>query len=202
MILSGQVSMTGFLVVTVMWGGDPAQIRLSAKVYRFGKQTLVIQPGPIAGPPTQPAGGSRNVPVIRQASYRQESGDTDSVDQRASSVETETSTDDPAELPPPPESETSQPPVFDPVELGRLYREIYAAIPFDRAEYEANPSYRHEATLEFLFGQLRPMVIERRQIKVDIQGLPGIFPAGPTPLGVPPWWYPFYGPGYRVHRSF
>lgn len=41
------------------------------------------------------------------------------------------------------------------------YRDIYFAIPFNRAEYNANPSYRHEATMEILFNQLRPTVIQR-----------------------------------------
>lgn len=202
MILIDQVFATGFLLVTVMWGGDPALIGPPAKVYRFGEQTIVIQPGPLAGSPLRPVARPGKVAMIRQASYHQDPGQTEPFDQGTPSEETGASLEDSYELPPPPAAETSQPQLFDPVELGRLYREIYAAIPFDRAEYEANPSYRHEATLEFLFGQQRPMVIERRQIKVDIQGLPGVFPAMTYPLAVPAWWYPFYGPGYRVHRSF
>ncbi|MCA9113624.1 MAG: hypothetical protein KDA79_00960 [Planctomycetaceae bacterium] len=43
------------------------------------------------------------------------------------------------------------------------YRRAYEAIPFSRAEYEANPSYRHEAAMELLFGQLRPTTIHRVQ---------------------------------------
>lgn len=58
----------------------------------------------------------------------------------------------------------------------RDYREIYDAIPFSRTEYEANPSYRHEATMEILFGEMRPTTIHRYQ------------PA-PTPqAGAGPWW--------------
>lgn len=202
MILSGQVYTAGFLVMTAVWGGDPSPISLPAKVYRFGEQTIIIQPGPVAGSPPQTAIRPGNAALIRQASYHQDAGDAESFDSRLPSVGIDTTTEDSPELPPRPEAETSQPLAFDPVELGRLYREIYAAIPFDRAEYEANPSYRHEATLEFLFGQQRPMVVERRHIKVDIQGLPGVWPAVISPLGVPGWWYPFHGPGYRVHRSF
>lgn len=41
------------------------------------------------------------------------------------------------------------------------YAEVYASIPFIRTEYLANPSYRHEATMEILFGQLRPTVINK-----------------------------------------
>lgn len=39
---------------------------------------------------------------------------------------------------------------------GRRYDEVYASIPYRRAEYLADPGYRHEATMEVLFGQLRP----------------------------------------------
>lgn len=41
------------------------------------------------------------------------------------------------------------------------YREIYAAIPYNHVEYLANPSYRHDATMEFIFNQMRPTVIQR-----------------------------------------
>jgi|GEM_PF-4633806 len=41
------------------------------------------------------------------------------------------------------------------------YRRIYESIPYRRTEYLANPGYRHDATLERLFGQLRPTVIQR-----------------------------------------
>ena len=42
---------------------------------------------------------------------------------------------------------------------GMTYRQVYDSIPFNRAEYLANPGYRHEATMEILFGQLRPTTI-------------------------------------------
>lgn len=41
------------------------------------------------------------------------------------------------------------------------YETIYNSIPYRRAEYLANPSYRHDTTVEILFGQLRPTVINR-----------------------------------------
>ncbi|WP_139228550.1 hypothetical protein [Planctomicrobium piriforme] len=43
----------------------------------------------------------------------------------------------------------------------KSYESVYHSIPYRRAEYLANPSYRHDATMEFLFGQLRPTVINR-----------------------------------------
>ena len=41
----------------------------------------------------------------------------------------------------------------------RSYREIYASIPFSRAEYDANPAYRHQATMEIMLGHLHPIVV-------------------------------------------
>ena len=60
------------------------------------------------------------------------------------------------------------------------YRRVYASIPFSRTEYDANPGYRHEATLELLLGQLRPRIV---------------FPAGAgtnvrVDVGWPQWFYP------------
>lgn len=49
----------------------------------------------------------------------------------------------------------------NPAALAQLYPQVYNAIPFSRPEYEANPSYRHDAAMEFLFGQMRQTVIQR-----------------------------------------
>lgn len=42
------------------------------------------------------------------------------------------------------------------------YETIYRSIPFRRAEYLANPGYRHDTTVELMFGQMRPTVIHRQ----------------------------------------
>lgn len=39
------------------------------------------------------------------------------------------------------------------------YAEVYNSIQFRRSEYLANPSYRHEATVEILLGQVRPKTV-------------------------------------------
>ncbi|MEZ6065052.1 MAG: hypothetical protein R3B90_04955 [Planctomycetaceae bacterium] len=39
---------------------------------------------------------------------------------------------------------------------GLTYEQAYASIPYRRAEYLANPGYRHEAAMELMYGQLRP----------------------------------------------
>ena len=44
---------------------------------------------------------------------------------------------------------------------GKTYREAYAAVPYSYTEYLANPAYRHEAAMEILFGQMRPMTINK-----------------------------------------
>jgi|GEM_PF-4600573 len=43
----------------------------------------------------------------------------------------------------------------------KSYESVYQSIPFRRAEYLANPSYRHDATMEFMFGQMRPTVVNK-----------------------------------------
>ncbi len=45
---------------------------------------------------------------------------------------------------------------------GRSYNDVYRSIPYRRTEYLANPSYRHDATMELLFGKLRPTTIVRQ----------------------------------------
>lgn len=42
------------------------------------------------------------------------------------------------------------------------YIQAYNSIPFNRAEYEANPAYRHEAALELMFGQMRPTTVVKQ----------------------------------------
>ena len=83
----------------------------------------------------------------------------------------------------------------DGASLVKRYTQVYNAIPFSRAEYEANPGYRHEATMEFLFGQLRPTVIHRGTTTIRMTGsalLPGAAPYGPA-FG-PGAWNSYYAP--------
>ena len=78
------------------------------------------------------------------------------------------------------------------------YRDIYFSIPFIRAEYDANPSYRHDATMEFMFNQMRPTVIQRGTTNVNHYdrgyGYDGYG------FGWDPPYYPF-SYGLRIHRS-
>lgn len=42
------------------------------------------------------------------------------------------------------------------------YQAAYQMVPFNRAEYEANPSYRHDSAMELMFGTLRPTTIVKQ----------------------------------------
>lgn len=44
---------------------------------------------------------------------------------------------------------------------GQTYDDVYRAIPYSLTEYLANPSYRHDAAMEVLFGALRPTTVHR-----------------------------------------
>lgn len=44
------------------------------------------------------------------------------------------------------------------------YAQAMAAIPFNREEYEANPSYRHDSAMELMYGTLRPTMVVRQTI--------------------------------------
>lgn len=52
-------------------------------------------------------------------------------------------------------------PAGDRLRMASLYGQIYESIPFQRSPHEVNPAYRHDATMEILFGELRPTVIHR-----------------------------------------
>ena len=49
------------------------------------------------------------------------------------------------------------------------YNEIYESIPYRRAEYLANPSYRHDTAVEILFGEMRDTVIHRQDTPQRVQ---------------------------------
>ena len=91
-------------------------------------------------------------------------------------------------------SEPEMNPPSTPSTLAANYRDVYFSIPFIRSQYNANPTYRHDATMEFLFNQMRPTVINRTTTNVINYD-----------SNVEPWyWDPPYYPysyGLRIHRS-
>lgn len=49
------------------------------------------------------------------------------------------------------------------------YRRIYESIPFNRAEYNVNPSYRHDSTMELLTGNARHQTIVRHDRSTSLR---------------------------------
>lgn len=73
---------------------------------------------------------------------------------------------------------------------GVRYSRIYQSIPYNRAEFLANPMYRHQATMEILLGELRPMIVDKS-------------PAPPAPPPEAPllrWFFP-YGVPPAAHAA-
>ncbi len=64
------------------------------------------------------------------------------------------------------------------------YSEVYNSIPFRRSEYLANPSYRHDATIELLLGQIRPKTVTN----VTVTQATCCWPQAST---IGPWGNPF-----------
>ncbi len=104
------------------------------------------------------------------------------------------------------------------------YAWVYRSIPFYRHEYISNPSYRHEATMEVLFGKLRPTVVHKhpgeprphetlwpfenniiRPYSYYSLGPGGGYGRGPLPFAYPGAYgvnYNFYWPMPTVYRAY
>ena len=83
-------------------------------------------------------------------------------------------------------------PIVDPVEYSRVFR----SIPFNRAEYNANPSYRHDAAMEILTGNARHQtIVQHKNSRPQ--------PAA-TPVGVIPYRYnnPHRGLNYYFYFPY
>jgi len=73
----------------------------------------------------------------------------------------------------------------------RSYREIYNSIPFSRAECDANPGYRHQATMEIMLGQLHPIIVA-----------PPALPRQESARDVTVRFLPSIRPGYRAWSRY
>lgn len=182
------------------FGAEPAQsFQVIEQTYRFGEHVVTVTPRSIQ-PVVAPAAveSSRADLQVTPAIYSQTAAPP--LPEEADSVP----------MPPPPAEVSPEPSAAAPCpqpldmtpERGRAYREVYDAIPFSRAEYDANPSYRHEAAMELLFGQLRPTVVHRQQTRIQVD-LPAVTPApwAYNPYGMNALYYPFYQSGVRVYRG-
>jgi hypothetical protein len=77
------------------------------------------------------------------------------------------------------------------------YRRLYNSIPFSRAEYKANPNYRHDSTMEILTGNARHQTVINHNFehKEPVKRIPQ--PARPSRVLTPvsgffmfsPLWY-------------
>ncbi len=63
---------------------------------------------------------------------------------------------------------------------GLSYDDVYNSIPYHRSDAAVNPGYRHDATMEILFGEMRPTTIVRNST---------------IPATQPTYARPFYGNG-------
>lgn len=77
------------------------------------------------------------------------------------------------------------------------YRRVYNSIPFSRADYKANPNYRHDSTMEILTGNARHQTVINHNFehKEPVKRIPQ--PARPSRVLTPvsgffmfsPLWY-------------
>lgn len=62
---------------------------------------------------------------------------------------------------PPEQNDGATPTCGTAIARASSYAHVYATIPFNRAEYNSNPSYRHDSTMELLTGNSRHTTIVR-----------------------------------------
>lgn len=80
---------------------------------------------------------------------------------------------------------------------GEDYRRIYDSIPFNRAEYNVNPSYRHDSTMEILTGNPRHQTIVTHETRPIRDPWPSVTPYRYNNLYRGFRYYP-----YRPYRAY
>ena len=88
----------------------------------------------------------------------------------------------------------------DPEQLAALYQSVYRSVPYRRSEWDANPAYRHDATMELLTGNPRPTVIQQ-QFGVS-SGSPGFAPALPFGYELGAYPYGFFSAPYGYYNYY
>ena len=206
MIATGTTLGCGMSICIALWTADARAIENElppAKTYEFAEGTVIVQPGPASpsrkgrpAPSTNTLDEPHRIQLAHLAQLPPAPFPADEVAVDASAHDSvahaEHHTDEAAA------------PVTSDELLHRLqrYREVYNSIPFSRAEYDANPSYRHDATMEFLFGQMRPTVVHRQpltNINVNVGGPAYGYGSGLyfNRYGLHNRWSPFMYPPYR-----
>lgn len=165
---------------------------LSEKVFEFDGRKVTIAPAGVksglsdgAGPVIQPASAQVSDPSVQIIP---------AVFSQPQSAEPPPAEAPPAALKDGPAAPAPTAP-RDPVLMAQQYREIFDALPFLRSQYDVNPTYRHDTTMELLFGQMRPMTINRTTIDVK-QQQPSVryVPSPYNMYGMNSFFYPFYWP--------
>lgn len=85
------------------------------------------------------------------------------------------------------------------------YNRIYDAIPFRRAEYNANPSYRHDSAMEILTGNARHQTVVVHDSDRIPEGMPSARRASvPYRYNNPAWGlqYEFYFPYWNYRGLY
>ncbi len=78
------------------------------------------------------------------------------------------------------------------------YAEVYNSIPFRRSEYLANRSYRHEATIEILLGQVRPKTVTN----VTVSSVPSATCCSPRAVSYVGLFNPWGAKNFYYHNSY
>lgn len=174
----------------------PMAMAADSIVQEFDGWKITITPGPSAAIPLPPSpappvknvsSGAKTTGPVQLVSLRHE---PEAATKPADPTPDVDQDDSPMIIPASPIA----PPVTDARPSVLSYRSVYNSIPFSRAEYDANPSYRHDSTMEFLFGQLRPTVIHRGTTEVN-----HYYPNGYVHPITPVY---FQGVGLRIHRTW
>ena len=82
------------------------------------------------------------------------------------------------------------------------YKRIYNSIPFNRAQFNANPNYRHDSTMEILTGNARHQTIVRHNTAPPQP--PGRIRTAPAAPLANPYQYGYLRPALRLnyYRDF
>lgn len=183
---------TSWLIATTLATGPIVNDAPAEQTYQFGDWVVTVAPWSSDTTPVM-ATPAADI-VIQPAAFTEESPTI------------HVQTDDAPVSPPLPLEDTELPPAAaEPVPSASpaspalahatRYAEIYASIPFSRTEYDANPSYRHDATMELLLGQPRPRpAVQQTSVNVDVNSGSG-------------WGWPYYRTPYgygwpRFHSNF
>lgn len=148
-MLSSKLPFVALLLGVVVWFGNSRVVADETDgIIRDDNWKIEIRPAPRSGS----FNGAATGPLIISAGHQEEAPAPESAAKKPDTTP-EPQLIGPALPPAVPESRTAAAPVR------MTYAEAYAAVPFSRTEYEANPTYRHQAALELMFGVLRPTTL-------------------------------------------